>query len=526
MALKMSLTDVGNKILDIVSSNSSETRKIINNLYVHKLELSANSFIQELQKVQKYLEEKKELVETSKVLSKDSPQDIADLIELLSSSNVGNISKKDVTYNTLSKASTQYKKDLVSKVEDKVKQARYLSLLEKIELGHASSSALTEKYRSDLVDLNNLLSIVRAQEGRNPSEKSVITKSENMILSAMQQLRISLYTSSKIDKNLHSTIMGNNLQGIGIEQAIDYFNTVSSRLLNKKSFSTFLHEYLPRYVDIKSSNKTPEGFSITISFENWLDNTEKGNYSRVINSATNAVLLNIVQSGIDNTQLTRFKANLARTKKELVDGFTQLSTKVKIKIIKLASEEVSKNILDITGSPTYKELIEQVLKDALLGNKANRNIKPGKATITTKTSIAKEVRIPINGIPKITKPKPNTTKFKIPQLRNIKGQFSSTTSLEVLIRAALPPILLKNMHRPNLINRTSRFRDSIKLDSIIRSKDGSLISFLSYMKYPYGTFEEGGAQGHKGYYPTRLITESVREIARGLVKERMQVIVK
>ena len=82
------------------------------------------------------------------------------------------------------------------------------------------------------------------------------------------------------------------------------------------------------------------------------------------------------------------------------------------------------------------------------------------------------------------------------------------------------------MQRPNLRNQTGRFASSVKLESVSQARDGALTAFLSYMRYPYATFENGGKQGKKGYYPSRLIDQSVREIAKTLVTQRMKVTVR
>jgi len=181
------------------------------------------------------------------------------------------------------------------------------------------------------------------------------------------------------------------------------------------------------------------------------------------------------------------------------------------------------DLLGQRGSKSALELVEGHLINTLT-NKQVKSVKTNTSVTTKKTTKA----VITNNVPP-PKGNKNTTKKvpvpKLPKLRSLKGTFTSLTSLEVLIRAALPPVLLKNMRRPNLINRTSRFRDSIELNSLSRSRDGSITAFLSYMKYPYATFEKGGKQGQKGYYPTRLIDHSVREIASKLVTERLRVVV-
>lgn len=181
------------------------------------------------------------------------------------------------------------------------------------------------------------------------------------------------------------------------------------------------------------------------------------------------------------------------------------------------------DLLGQRGSKSALELVEGHLIN-ILTNKQVKNTKTN-TSITTK----KNVSFNIPGSVPTPKGNRNTIKKvavpKLPKLRSPKGTFTSIVSLEILIRAALPPVLLKNMERPNLRNQTSRFRNSVELNSLVRQRDGTLTAFLSYMKYPYATFEKGGKQGRKGYHPTRLIDQSVREIASKLVTERLRVVV-
>lgn len=183
--------------------------------------------------------------------------------------------------------------------------------------------------------------------------------------------------------------------------------------------------------------------------------------------------------------------------------------------------------LDLLNQHSSKSVLELV-EDHIVGALTGKQVKSIHTNVSVTTKKTATINIPIN----VSKPKGNTKSIgklpvpKLPTLRTPKGRFTSLTSLEVLIRSALPPVLLKNMERPNLRNRTGRFRNSVELNSLVRQRDGSLTAFLSYMRYPYATFEKEGKQGRKGYYPTRLIDKSVREIASKLVKERLRVIVK
>jgi len=163
-------------------------------------------------------------------------------------------------------------------------------------------------------------------------------------------------------------------------------------------------------------------------------------------------------------------------------------------------------------SPSLKDNIESAVIAKLTGKKV-----PTKKSRKTESV---DVSLPKSKISKgkteVVKPQ----KTQLPALRNIQGQFTSLTSLQNLLNMQLHDQIKKNMHRPNLKYQTGRFAESVKVEQLSRARDGAITAFMSYMRYPYATFEVGGKQGHKGYYPSRLINTSVRELAAKLVKEK------
>ena len=80
------------------------------------------------------------------------------------------------------------------------------------------------------------------------------------------------------------------------------------------------------------------------------------------------------------------------------------------------------------------------------------------------------------------------------------------------------------MVKPRLVNRTGRFADSVKLEGLA-NRDGEITAFLSYMKYPYATFEPGNRQGSESRSPAKLIDVSVREIAKTMVTNRLKTVI-
>jgi len=178
------------------------------------------------------------------------------------------------------------------------------------------------------------------------------------------------------------------------------------------------------------------------------------------------------------------------------------------------------NTEDLEGSPSTKNLIIARLVSDVIG------VKPAIGIIKT---TAKTLPIKPQNRTKPQTSKSSDTKAKTsintPKLRNVRGQFASQTNLFALITALLPKAIETNMQSPNLNYKTGRFAESVELKALVPARDGSVTAFLTYMKYPYQTYEPGFARGYLNKSPTRLIDQSVREIATGLVLNRMRTVI-
>lgn len=174
------------------------------------------------------------------------------------------------------------------------------------------------------------------------------------------------------------------------------------------------------------------------------------------------------------------------------------------------------DILNVRGSPSAKDLALDLVVSTALGKP--RKLRGGTTKATLKPKKLVKVKLP-----KATN-KPTTPKTTVPRLRSVGGKFTSLVSVRALINELLTETIADNMVRPNLKHQTGRFAESVKLVDL-KQRGDTLQAFLTYMKYPYQTFEPGFAQGFRGYDPRRLIDTSVREIATKIVKTRMQTVV-
>lgn len=255
--------------------------------------------------------------------------------------------------------------------------------------------------------------------------------------------------------------------------------------------------------------------SSTKAIENKLEDTLKAIAKHVITEVA-------PQLGKKNREIAN---SIESTLREMIPKYYNEAINLLTEKAKLLVPELP----NITGSRSLVQMVKDSLKEELVEQLSSKKTKKKPSTEITKTTSKKNIpkdTLSSNANKNTNKKKPSnkvTSKVvnpKIPQLRDTKGHFTSPTKLQTLMQQMLHDTIKDNMQRPNLHYQSGRFAKSVKVEGITRARDGALTAFLSYMRYPYATFESGGAQGHKGYYPSRLINQSAREIAMKLTKER------
>jgi hypothetical protein len=210
--------------------------------------------------------------------------------------------------------------------------------------------------------------------------------------------------------------------------------------------------------------------------------------------------------------------------KSLSNHLTTVSTGYFLKFlndITIETDTKYKDILDIKGSPSSKELLYDYVESIVLHK--------GKKLVnsTTNVKIVKKAQPTARvGSPKKQKSSLVPKSSVSLRLRSTSGSFQSVVNLQGLLAARLQEVIRKNMAPPALTYQTGRFVESVKLNSVqFDNRQNALTAFLSYMKYPYATFEVGGKQGNVDKSPYALIDRSVREIAAQLTKSRMRTVI-
>lgn len=198
---------------------------------------------------------------------------------------------------------------------------------------------------------------------------------------------------------------------------------------------------------------------------------------------------------------------------------------------KVSDPKFQQDLLEMKSSPSFNDMILNVVTDALRG-------KPDKEYIFGGSNVL----IGTKKLPKInTKNIRAEASKKISEATKLKNQVknavqrktyqpkTSLALLQNLLNDSLVQRVKENMgdgNRRDVLNlRTGRFAESVKVERLSQSRAGMITAFYSYMKNPYSTFSEGGRQQYpRTRDPKLLISKSIREIAATQVANRLRAV--
>lgn len=197
---------------------------------------------------------------------------------------------------------------------------------------------------------------------------------------------------------------------------------------------------------------------------------------------------------------------------------------------KVSDPKFVQDLLTMKSSPSFLDMISATVAKTIEGTAqeqkfTHKNVVIGSQKVPkpNNTKLRELVKAELSKVNKLK------AKLKTPPLRNNKGQFYSLASLQLLINYHLQDVVSANMGNGDskrILNyRTGRFASSAKVESLTQSREGMITAFYSYMKNPYSTFSEGGAQQHpRTRDPKLLIAKSIREIAATKVANRLRAV--
>lgn len=240
----------------------------------------------------------------------------------------------------------------------------------------------------------------------------------------------------------------------------------------------------------------------------------------VMRKSVNSTLIRTVENRIIAAYKTQLEKNVSEV--------------LKSKEVRVSLEQVS---TFINRSPTLPEYLQELLLHTVDPNSKGPSPKIKKAAvenIANNLNVAKGIKSKQTVKVSRTKSKPTGSKKLSIKTSKFKTQIQTSTisnldRLLVLINANLVERIKQNMgdgNRRDVLNlRTGRLAESVNIERLSESRQGMIMAFYSYMKNPYATFSDGGAQSSpRSRDPKLLISKSIREIAQQQVANRLRAV--
>lgn len=267
----------------------------------------------------------------------------------------------------------------------------------------------------------------------------------------------------------------------------------------------------------REQDKTEDAFQADFT-KAGLDIARRSQSTRRVISPEAAALLQGFKAGTGNpivdSQLRRLNKNIKRASAALTLIETRGRSKSQIlgyslnvddKLIResaKASEKLQRVILNYANTGAI-ESIQDTIINAVQEAFGNKPTKPKAKAKTTTTRRALGVNV--------SEVLPNLNVSSAGRFIN-NGKFVSSASIMLLLNRLISIYVHRHMHRPELIWRTGRFANSVRIVGISATRSQAVQAAYTYMLYPYQTFEPGFRQGHKGYDPRRLIDKAIRSL--------------
>lgn len=197
---------------------------------------------------------------------------------------------------------------------------------------------------------------------------------------------------------------------------------------------------------------------------------------------------------------------------------------------KLFGGAVLKNIDigELVGSESITNKVTKDLSEMFQGKKPKPSKTRSKNRSVKKTGIIKKKSNLGKSHSRLSAAsKRAMTAIQASNVRGTQKEGGNTNAVRDLARITaainkkLPAEVRRSMGRPALTNRTGRFSNSVRLQSL-RSTKAGLSGEYTYLLSPYETFENTGRRiWPTGYNPKPLIAKSVRNLAIQFTKQKL-----
>ena len=203
----------------------------------------------------------------------------------------------------------------------------------------------------------------------------------------------------------------------------------------------------------------------------------------------------------------------------------------------LSADNLRRLVTGLKFSPTLIQSLEtgfvELLKTGKFKTSSKSTSKKAEASVTAENIVklnlnkgtVKKVKLPTTTLKsKATR----IPKSKIVQEQKLQQEVD-LLSLQNLLNINLVQTVKQNMGtgtRKDVLNlRSGRFAESVQVERLTQSREGTVTAFYNYMRNPYATFSQGGKQQYpRSRDPKTLISKSIREVAQQLKISRLRAV--
>jgi len=248
----------------------------------------------------------------------------------------------------------------------------------------------------------------------------------------------------------------------------------------------------------------PKGGDFTAAMKEW-DAGKKNKLNETINKALDNTEIKIIEAVMKKQLKNNEALNLIKMK-----GSPSILDKVLV--------ESPKTIIQSMFPHKTKPDMRFKVNKQLAKNASRLKLKKGRAELKKALSNG---AVAVKGgrkVPKYQKKNKRVTS-------NVEQKAGANPmALRNLINAALPQMVAAQMTSPRLRFRTGRLANSVRVDNITQGpRGGNTLIETSYATDPYGTYAPGGKKFTRDRDPERLVKQSVRAIATGIVGARFNI---
>jgi len=218
-----------------------------------------------------------------------------------------------------------------------------------------------------------------------------------------------------------------------------------------------------------------------------------------------------------NAKTGEIKVYVGSQTKNVAESSSEKKIKTDLqKALTKALKKLKEPLFEVQGSDSLKDAKKKkVLEKTLKPFKKVKNVKVKASSTKIKESKA-PVRLDVSGKTVLGKVAKTKLRKKQAKQKHLSSPASTMLQYIAMINKELPDTVRKNMHSPQLVNRTGRFAESVRVTDIIQTPKGFPSVGYTYQKNPYQVFEDGAgaspwANGQRD--PRQLIDGSIREIA-------------